>query len=202
MSKATRQTSRSAKPSSKGKPKPKPKAKGGRPPKWTLERRREIVRLVCDTIAGCGTLLDVCPRIVGEDSDVPTASVFLTWLHDDQPEGEEFARLYARAREDRLDTLEEQLLRTSFDGRNDLTRDSNGNIVVNSEVIQRSKLISDNVKWFLAKLRRQRFGEAIDVTSNGETLAAVAVPGTVPLGSPLDAADLPQQQPPKRKGKA
>lgn len=202
MSKAT--------PGTPAAPDPKPaKRATGRPVLWTLERRTIIVNLVCEAIANGGTLLDVCPRILlpeqllSKGCDVPdarpSAGQFLYWLMPDAPAGGDFSELYARAKELRVTHDEEQLRRSAFDGENDLTFTANG-WQTNSEVIQRSKLIVDTLKWTLERRRANLYGPRVDVTSDGQRVGAVAMPGYVPLGAPLDAADVaaPKQAPQKR----
>lgn len=200
MSKASRSTSRRAAPSSDEKPKRQSKRKGV-PEKWTIERRTAIVEQVCAHIAAGGVTIDLLPKHAADNEDLPTLKVFHFWLDEGQPNAEEYARQYARAREERLHVLEEQYLRTLYDGRNDLFYDVEaGRWRENTEVLGRARLQADGLKWYLSKLRRHRFGDTVDITSNGEAIAAVALPHVVPLGAPLDAADT-QHKPQGKRGK-
>lgn len=74
-------------------------------------------------------------------------------------EDEEKAKRYARACEDRADNIADEILSIADAGSN------SDNIIV-----QRDRLRVDSRKWILAKLHPKKYGDKIDMTSNGKDL--------------------------------
>ena len=80
---------------------------------------------------------------------------------------------YARARDKQLDYLEELLREASFDGSKD--GETAGTINIGKNHIQRDRLKVDTLKFILGKLRARKWGDKIDVTSDGEKIDAINV---------------------------
>jgi hypothetical protein len=80
---------------------------------------------------------------------------------------------YARAREKQLDFLEEQLREVAYDNRKD--GQIVGNVNVGTNHIQRDRLKVDTLKFVLGKLRARKWGDKIDVTTDGEKIEAINV---------------------------
>ena len=80
---------------------------------------------------------------------------------------------YMRAREKQLDYLEELLRETSFDSSKDA--ETAGTINLGTNHIQRDRLKVDTLKFILGKLRARKWGDKIDVTSDGEKIDAINV---------------------------
>lgn len=101
---------------------------------------------------------DICKRIakgesvrsIGKDSKMPHADTIHAWVLD----RDEFSVQYARAKgigaEIEFDELEE-IARTEED-------------------VQRARLIVDTKKWALSKKIPKKYGDKIDMTSDGEKL--------------------------------
>lgn len=94
---------------------------------------------------------------------------FHTYLEKDT----EHMNRYARARDKQLDYLEELLREASFDGSKD--GETAGTINIGSNHIQRDRLKVDTLKFILGKLRARKWGDKIDVTSDGEKIDAINV---------------------------
>lgn len=93
----------------------------------------------------------------------------MRWLR----ENEEFRNQYARAKEDQADFLAEEILDIADDGSNDFMTITKGNKtynVENTEWTSRSKLRVEARKWIAAKLKPKRYGEKIDMTSDGKAI--------------------------------
>lgn len=97
-----------------------------------------------------------------------TKKTFLEWVSAD----ELLSAQYARAMEARSDVLFDEILEISDDGSNDFIEkfDSDGvpYEVLNQEHIQRSKLRVDSRKWALSKMQPKKYGDKLDVTTDGK----------------------------------
>lgn len=80
---------------------------------------------------------------------------------------------YMRARDKQLDYLEELLREASFDESKD--SETAGTINLGTNHIQRDRLKVDTLKFILGKLRARKWGDKIDVTSDGEKIDAINV---------------------------
>ena len=115
------------------------------------------------------------------DDGMPSITTIYKWI-DERPE---FARMYARAREDQADTLADEILSISDDSTGDAEIDENGRRRMDAEFVARSRLRIDARKWVAAKLRPRRYGDRIeqDITvttadkSDDELLARLASMG-------------------------
>jgi hypothetical protein len=97
---------------------------------------------------------------------------------------EKYTELYVRARERQADYLADLIHEVAFDGSRDDTPFTGANHV------QRDKLKVESLKWTAAKLKPKKYGDKIDLTSDGEKLSAQPV--IINLGSginPNEATD-------------
>lgn len=78
-----------------------------------------------------------------------------------------------RAREAQQIWMAERAQRIADDGSNDTYIDDEGQVRVDHDVIARSRLRVDTIKWQASKLAPQRFGDKLDVSHD------------VPADSPL-----------------
>ncbi len=77
---------------------------------------------------------------------------------------------YARAREQRADNIFEEILNIADCEDEDIYTDDNGIERVNHDAINRDRLRIDARKWMLGKMQPKKYGDKIDVTSDGEKL--------------------------------
>ena len=105
---------------------------------------REKAERVCSLLAEGKTLSQSCREV-----DVPRKT-FTQWVIDDR---DGISAQYARARDLCFDAQHDMLV----DIGQDRTRDTT-NIAVN-----RDRLFSDNVKWSLARMKPERYGDSIKV---------------------------------------
>lgn len=126
----------------------KPKAQMGRPSTYSEEKATEI----CARIAAGESLNSIC-----KEQGQPGITAVYAWLL----RHENFAKMYARAREEQADTLADEIVAIADDGSNDTSVDENGFERTNQENIQRSKLRVDARKWVAAKLKPRKYGERV-----------------------------------------
>lgn len=143
------------------KPKKEPK-QAGRPTKYT----QAIADEICAEIISGKSLRTICLN-----EKFPDASTVFRWLANDNYAT--FREQYARACEARTDALVEEIFDIADDGSNDWMDVRRGNDiirVVDHEAIERSKLRVDSRKWYASKLRPRKYGEKLDLTSDGKRL--------------------------------
>lgn len=131
-------------------------AKVGRPTDYTLELEDRI----CEEIALGSSLRTVCAA-----EDMPNAATVFRWLR----QNEEFSKHYARACEERSEAMIEDTFDIADDGRNDWMT-VQGKKVTNREAIERSKLRVDVRKWYASKMKPKKYGDKVDLTTNGKDL--------------------------------
>jgi hypothetical protein len=129
------------------------------------EYTEEIAEQICELIATSSKGLNVICR---ETENLPAPSTVYKWLSE-QPE---FSERYARAREIQADLLADEIIEIADDTSNDTLVSDTGEYA-NKEWINRSRLRVDARKWKASKLAPKKYGDKVDVTSNGETVKQV-----------------------------
>jgi hypothetical protein len=108
-------------------------------------------------------------RTVCKADGMPNISTLFKWIR----EKSEFSQQYAKATEERTEAMSEDLLDIADDGSNDLMRIQKGNEtyeIENKEVTNRSKLRVDTRKWLMSKMKPKKYGDKLDVLSDGKAL--------------------------------
>ncbi|KQR93305.1 hypothetical protein ASG01_08900 [Chryseobacterium sp. Leaf180] len=117
----------------------------------------------------------------------PSSKTFYEWLDADA----EKIKRYARACEDRAEALLDEMLDivddTSCDYVGmDIGEGEASEIVLdkkpNYELIQRSRLRYDARKWLVSKLNPKKYGDKLDVTTDGQKLNNTSIPLVMPDG--------------------
>lgn len=138
----------------------KPKNPVGRPSIYT----QELADLVCQRIAEGYSMRTVCAP-----DDMPAISTLFKWIRQIPT----FAQQYARATEERTEAMSEDILDIADDGSNDLMTIQKGNHTYemeNKEVTNRSRLRVDTRKWLMSKMKPKKYGDKVDVTSDGKAI--------------------------------
>lgn len=139
----------------------------GRPTDYT----KELADKICDQLSDGLSLRTVCL-----DDDMPAKSTVFKWLRTHQ----EFADQYARAKAEATDAMAEELLDIADDGTNDwMTITLPGGHekeVLNNEALQRSRLRVDTRKWLMSKMKPKKYGEKLDLTTDGKELPTPILP--------------------------
>jgi hypothetical protein len=125
----------------------------GRPSDYTAE----ITETICARLAAGESLRTICA-----DEAMPAQSTVYLWL----TKHSEFSEQYARAREVQAETLVDEILEISDDGRNDyMLRQGEGEETLayrlNGEHVQRSRLRVDSRKWFASKVAPKKYGDKV-----------------------------------------
>ena len=143
----------------------------GRPTKYS----QEMVSKICARLSVGESLRSVC-----RDETMPGLTTVFTWLQNKQ----EFREQYDRAKEESADALSDEILDIADDGTNDWmekeNKDGSTYIALNHEHVQRSKLRVDARKWIASKLKPKRYGDKIDMTTNGKDLPTPILNGAIP----------------------
>jgi len=108
-------------------------------------------------------------RVILKEQDMPSTQTFFKWLNEDS----EKAKLYACACEVRADKIFEDIIFIADATEDDIITDINGNLVTNHNVIQRDRLRVDARKWIASKLNPKKYGDKIDMTTNGKEITSV-----------------------------
>lgn len=133
---------------------------GGRPSKFT----QELADRICSQLSEGMSLRSVCLA-----EDMPSTVTVFSWMRTN----EEFLSQYARAKQESADAMAEEILDISDDGSNDWMEKKYGDAefwVTNGEALQRSRLRVDTRKWLMAKMKPKKYGEKLDLSTNGKDL--------------------------------
>lgn len=137
----------------------------GRPSDYS----EEVTFRICARLADGESLRAIC-----RDEDMPDKATVFRWL----AAHEEFRDQYARAREAQADTLVDEILEISDDGRNDYMANlGEGEDTLayrlNGEHVQRSKLRVDSRKWFASKVAPKKYGDKVQAEFSGPDGGAI-----------------------------
>jgi hypothetical protein len=133
---------------------------GGRPSDFTPELGDKI----CEELALGKSMRTVCAP-----EGMPDMSTVFRWIR----KNEEFRNQYARAKEEATDAMAEDMLDIADDGSNDLMTIVKGKTeyeVENKEVTNRSRLRVDTRKWLMSKMKPKKYGEILDLRTNGKDI--------------------------------
>ena len=124
------------------------KNKEGRPTKYTPELGQRI----CDAIASSADgLISICKR----NPDFPVHQNVYVWLY----KHDEFRVIYEKAKEAQAHILVDVNSEIANDTSNDIIRDDNGKIILNSVAVLRARLQINNNHWAAARLNRKKYGD-------------------------------------------
>lgn len=144
-------------------------AKMGRPTKYTPE----LANKICAEISSGKSLT----RVLKQEG-MPGATAVFSWLakYDD------FAKNYARATDERVEVIVEEGFDIVDDASNDYMEDNyqkgkTPGYTINGENIQRSKLRADYRKWYASRMKPKKYGDKLDMTTNGKDLPAPILGG-------------------------
>ena len=134
--------------------------KQGRPSIYT----QELAETICNRIASGESV-----RSISRDETMPNGDTIYQWVL----KRNDFSEQYARARNTQAELMFDELLEIADDGTNDWEERRFGGQtveVVNNEAVQRSKLRVETRKWYLSKVLPKKFGDKLDLTTQGDKL--------------------------------
>ncbi len=142
--------------------------KMGRPPIYDKAKADELCLLIATTSKGLQTLCKM--------PGMPSFTTVFSWLskQDEVADYKDFANNYARAREAQADFLASQTVELSDEERRTDTVFQGGEAsgVTSSDNTQRTRLQIDARKWMASKLAPKKYGDKLDVTSEGSKLTS------------------------------
>lgn len=113
------------------------------------EYTQELGDVICAGIIDGKSL-----RSVLKEDGMPHSTYFFRWVR----ENKEFAGQYARAMEERTEAMAEDILELS------------DNVEADSNKIQKVRLQTENRKWLMSKMKPKKYGDKLDLTSDGKVL--------------------------------
>jgi hypothetical protein len=122
----------------------------GRPSKYT----KELGDLVCEGISDGHSLVTVC-----KGDDMPSPAAVFCWMR----EHPEFEESFKKAQEERTELQNEMLLEIG----DDAVRMAELSIAP-AAVVSAMKLKADNFKWVMSKMKPKKFGDKVDITTDGK----------------------------------
>lgn len=134
----------------------------GRPTAYT----QDIADEICARIMGGEGLIAIC-----RDDHMPSRQTVHTWLSKD--EHKHFLDKYEKARNEQAEFLVEEIIDIADNSIDDYKQvEVNGQVFdkANTEHIQRSRLRVDTRKWYASKVLPKKYGEKLDVTTDGKPL--------------------------------
>lgn len=118
----------------------------GRPSEFT----EELAQRICFEITNGKSL-----RTVLKEDDMPSGPTVFKWMR----EHESFLKQYTRACEERTEAMLEDMqeIAESVDLKNGLS-------------VQKARLQIDTMKWIMSKQKPKKYGDKLDLTSDGKAL--------------------------------
>ena len=136
--------------------------KVGRPTTYTQELADEI----CERLSEGQSLRTVC-----SDDKMPSRKTVFSWMRKHQ----EFLNQYTRAKQEAADALAEEILDISDDAEAAIKGTAEKK---SSAMAQAYRLRVDTRKFIMAKMKPKKYGEKIDLTTNGKDLPTPIMGGT------------------------
>jgi hypothetical protein len=131
----------------------------GRPTKYTPK----LAKKICERIAKGETVRSIC-----KDEAMPSTVTVYNWLLDEGKK--EFLNQYEAAKNIQAELMFEELLEIA---------DESSEVIVGDDKsdgarVQANRLRVDTRKWYLSKVLPKKFGEKLDMTTNGKEMPTTA----------------------------
>lgn len=129
---------------------------------YTEKEKDTLTEDICGFISSQKSIRKAC-----EIAGISTKT-YMKWLS----ESEHYAHAHARAMEERADSMFEDILNISDENGEDTRFIEDGTEITNHDVIQRAKLRVEARKWMLGKMQPKKYGDKLDLTSDGEKISS------------------------------
>jgi len=106
---------------------------------------------------------DVLEDAEGKLIQMPSTRVFFRWIR----ENEEFRKQYAYAKQEAADAQYEELSDIADQA---ISMAMKVDPKASGAVVQAHRLKADNLKWQMSKMKPKKYGEKLDLTSDGKRL--------------------------------
>lgn len=130
------------------------KNKVGRPTDYT----QELADKICEQLSQGMSLRSICL-----DDDMPSGVSIFAWLR----KYPEFLKQYERACDERTESQQEIILDL---GDKAIEHAEEADPKASNAIVSAYKLKSDNLKWSMSKMKPKKYGDKIDMTTNGKDL--------------------------------
>lgn len=134
----------------------------GRPTTYTLK----LADTICQRLAEGESM-----RSISRDKDMPAMSTMFKWLR----ENDIFSEQYAKAKQESADAMAEDILDiadTPVIGEIKTIRPDGSIEIKQDEMLGHRRLQIDTRKWLMSKMKPKKYGEKLDMTSDGEKIGA------------------------------
>lgn len=132
---------------------------------YTPEEIEEVFTTICNKIDKEGLSL----RKAIEPRDMPSSQTFYKWLEEDEEKSKQYTYVCAR----RADFLADEILEIADESNADAWVGDDGTTRIDGQAVQRSKLMVDTRKWLMSKMHPKKYGNKVDVTSDGKQIKQV-----------------------------
>lgn len=133
----------------------------GRPTDYT----KELGDKICSGIAEGKSL----KKITEADDSLPTLTTIFNWLRVHK----EFLDNYTCAKEQGTEAWHEELTEL---GEEVIRKSQEVDAKSSNAVVQAYKLKADNMKWSMSKMKPKKYGDKLDMTTNGKDLPSPILP--------------------------
>lgn len=127
---------------------------------YSEEDKEKIFNEIVEEIEGGNSLISTLST-----NGMPSTSTFYIWLNED----EEKSKRYAHACEIRELKMLDEII-TIADNQGVDVIEKEGKVYVNHNIIERCKIRIDARKWALSKLNPKKYGNKVDVTTDGNSI--------------------------------
>jgi len=139
--------------------------------------RAKVMDIVCERIATSSNSIVTILAAGHEGNTLPTYTTFKAWLN----ENDSLSAQYARAKEDQIEHMAEEVVDIADTGTNDWMAENdpdNPGYRANGEHIQRSKLRIDTRKWLMGKLKPKKYGDSTRLEHTGKMTLEQLIAGS------------------------
>lgn len=136
----------------------------GRPTKYS----QQLADKICSKLSRGVSLRTVCKA-----EDMPSTETVFSWFR----KYKEFSDQYARAKEESADALFEETIDIADESLDDakIFSDSKGG----SAIVNAYRLKVDTRKWMMSKMKPKKYGDKLDMTTNGKDLPTPILNGII-----------------------
>lgn len=110
-------------------------------------------------------------RAILLEETMPDQNTFYKWIGEDEEKKEQYAHACAT----RAEKIFEEIIEIADESQGDVITNKDGEERLNGEFVARSRLRVDARKWVLSKMQPKKYGDKIDVTSDGKEIKAPSI---------------------------
>jgi len=134
---------------------------GGRPTTYTPE----LGQTICERISLGESLRNIC-----KEEGMPALSTVMKWNLDEDKK--EFSEQYEKACNTRAELLFEELLEIADTTEEGIEETIKGDLIETKkgDMLGHRRLKIDTRKWYLSKVMPKKYGDKMDVTSDGKAI--------------------------------